>query len=468
MRNSNRSAVALGVPAIALAIITLVTLINLKYGLACLGLIVVMLFLFAPPGRGSVTGAVFLLVWAPDAPTLFHVHGAPVSPRWVVLGLVFLMCASWVVRGRIRPRLTFSRLWLVLTIIVVVGGILDHRTHGILDFLGFAAIPYVLGCTLGDNAERIVGAIRGLVAGACVCAAEAVIEFVRGKPFFPALSHKGIFVRAGNLRAYAGWSHPLALGMFLCLAAFLVIDRARLRSLWLTIGAVMLIVAGVFATQERSPLIGLAAGAFTFVLLQPKLRYKIRATAGVAVAALVVVLFPGSEGASFRSYLTASTTVANQAGADVTGRLTLLKLGLHAVLTKPFYGWGYGVTDTTGNVQGLATIMTSGTHTYTDIANWPLSVAIQTGLIGFAVMMIIVLGNLLKLIRLRNQDTVLPIVPAAAGFAAAFVESFGSEARSSTMVFLFVIGAFSTGCVFRRSEVAAGRVLAAPGVKPTQ
>ena len=460
MSNNPRGAVALGIPAVILGIVTVAMLVSVKYGVACLGSIVLLLFLFAPPSRTAVTGAVFLLVWAPDAPALGYVHGAPVSPRWVVVGLVFLMCASWIVRGRARPHFSFSRSWMLLTIVVIVGGILDHRIHGILDFFGFALVPYIVGCTIGHEGDRLLGVIHGLVAGACVCAAEAIIEFLRSTPFFPAPAHAGSFIRAGNLRAYAGWEHPLALGMFLCLTAFLVIDWARTKGPMMMIGAVILMAAGVFATQERSPLLGLAAGVATFVILQPRLRYKIRTLAVSSVAVLVVLLFPGSSGASFRSYLTESTTVANKAGSDVTGRFTLLKLGLHAVFSRPLYGWGYGVNDTTGTVQGLASELTSGSHTYTDIANWPLAMAIQTGFVGFGALMVIVLGNFVRLIRLRKENTVLPIIPAVAGLIGAFVASFGVEARSSTLVFLFVLGAFSTGCALRRSDAATIEVLA--------
>lgn len=431
--------VLLGAGVIALSL-------NPLYGFVALAIGAALVLILAPPSALTVTVTTTLLVLLPDSPDLFHVSHLQITPRILALALILLQWTIAVFRAQVPMRLTFAKAWSVYAVVVVVGALLVNRPQAVPLFLALALMPYCVGCTLGADAALLRAVLRGIVVGSCILGAVAIIEFIRHKALFSPVYNRIEYARAGNLRANAGWQHPLALGMFLCLGAFVTIEEARQRSSALAAGAALLIAGGIFATQERSPVIGLVVGALVFVLLQLNTKMRGRALLLAGITVLAVFATPGSSGTAFREFFGQSTSVGTTASADVVGRFELFRLGSRAIAARPLVGFGYG---TGANVQGSALLtpfLMSAKATYTDIANWPLTIAIETGLIGLAAFAFIVGGGLVRLVRRRSIIAPLPVVPAIAGVVAALVTSFGVASLPSSLLFLFVMGVYSTGC----------------------
>ncbi len=434
----------------------LVIALSLKplYGLGVVIVVGTIVLAASPPTALTATILTMALVLMPDSPNLMHISKLGVTPRLLALMLLTLHWAMAVLGSRIRMRLTFAPLWGAYAVAVVVGAMLAGRPQDIALFLVLALIPYVVGCSLGARGDLVRGVLRGILVGSCILGAVAITEFIRHKAFFSPVYSVKEYARAGNLKANAGWQHPLGLGMFLCLGAFLAVEVARRRSSAFAALAAVLIAGGIFATQERSPIIGLAAGAVVVVLLQLNARARFRGLVVAGIVVLAVVATPA--GASFGQFLSQSTVAGTTAAADVKGRSELLELGVHAVGTHPLFGFGYG---TGANVQSnpvLASLLTHGRITYTDIADWPLAIAIETGLLGLAVFILILGGNLRRMVRRRAITHPLPVVPAIGGLVAAAVTSFGVTTLPSSLLFVFAVGLYSTGCQIAAPQALAG------------
>jgi hypothetical protein len=424
----------------------LVIALSLKplYGLGVVVVAATILLAVAPPTALTATILTAALVLMPDSPNLLHISKLGVTPRVLVLMLLILHWGLAVLGSRIRMRLTFAPLWGVYGVVVIVGAMLADRPQDMALFLLLALIPYAVGCSLGTRSDLVRGVLRGIVVGACILGAVALTEFIRHKAFFSPVYGMKEYARAGNLKANAGWQHPLALGMFLCLGAFLAVEVTRRRSSLLATLAAVLIAGGVFATQERSPIVGLVAGAVVVVLLQLNARARMRGllVAGVVVAAVVAT----PAGGSFGQFLSESTVAGTTAAADVQGRSELLELGVRAVGMEPLFGFGYGTGANVQSNPALASLLTHGRITYTDIADWPLTIAIETGALGLAVFILILGGNLRRMARRRAVTDPLPVVPAIAGLVAAAVTSVGVATLPSSLLFVFIMGLSSTGC----------------------
>lgn len=434
------------IPPVLVGATVIALSLNPLYGFAVLGIVLVIMLVALPLSTSTVAATTTLLILSPDSPNLFYLGHLQITPRMVALGLLVLQVTIGIYRERAPVRFTFAVIWAWYLVVVVSGALLANRLQAIPLFLFIAILPYGVGCTLGADPSLLRGVLRGIIIGSCVLAAIAITEFIRHKAFISPGSGLTEEVRAGNLRANAGWQHPLALGMFFCLGAFVILDEARRRGLIYAALALILIAGGIFATQERSPLIGLFVGALVIVLFQMGVRRRARALIAIGIVVLIIIVIPGSRGEAFRQFLSQSTVTGTTAAADVTGREELLHLGIHAVRVHPLFGVGYG---SGSNVRGnslLSPLLMGYGISFTDIANWPLTIAIETGLLGLAAFIVLLCGNVMRLARRRRVTYPLPVVPALAGIVAAFVTSFGVATVPSSLLFVFVLGVYSTGC----------------------
>lgn len=400
----------------------------------------------SPTGVAVTTG---FLVLAPDSPAFMHLRGLEVTPRVGALAVVLIQCGVAICAGKAKPRLSYPRVWTVYAGSVGIGAVLADRPQAFPLFLLFVLLPFTAGCTIGANQELVRGAVRGIVVGVCVLSAVAIVEFLRNKPFFAPVYSVGTgdYTRSGNLRANAGWVHPLALGMFLCLGAFLTIDEIRRKGGGgVGIAGALLVAGGLFAVQERSPLLGVSVGAIAYIVAQLDGRRRRQATALAAILLVATVAVPGSRGAAFRTFLDQSTSAQTTASVNITGRLELVSLGIGAVRSQPVFGFGYGASENVMGDAALRPLLTQGFTTFTDIADWPLSIAVDTGLIGLAAFIVIVCRTLRRMVRERAVTDPAPVAALLAGIVAALVCSLGVAETTSAMIFLFVLGVCSTNC----------------------
>ena len=163
------------------------------------------------------------------------------------------------------------------------------------------------------------------------------------------------------------------LAAFLCLGGFFVVDLLWQRWRWpgLLLGGV-LVTAAVMATQSRSGLIGLAAGAVAYLVLQRRLSQVIRVLGGLLAAGAVLLLVPGIAPAGFRDFLSQSFDQGTTANANVQYRQDLYHAAGAAMAHHPIWGYGWG--------SGKS-VATNGLDAYfgsqADLASLPVSLGVE-------------------------------------------------------------------------------------------
>jgi O-antigen ligase len=192
-----------------------------------------------------------------------------------------------------------------------------------------------------------------------------------------------------------------------------------------------LCAAAIFCTLSRSPVVGLAAGGVVFAALAG--RTRLRATLAIAAAVAVFVLYPGNDGDAFRRYLDESTNLRSVEAGNVLGRVNLFSAGVDALAARPLLGYGYGAT-----LGGASDFLTVGARSYTDVANFPLAFALETGCLGLLVMLAILLQVAARMARCRDPYGRAVL----AGLVAALTTAFGVTAVGANQIVLVIVGVY--------------------------
>jgi O-antigen ligase len=206
-----------------------------------------------------------------------------------------------------------------------------------------------------------------------------------------------------------------------------------------------IVLVGIFVTEERSPLIGIAAGVVSLMLVHVSARARLRVAALAAAAVGVVLLFPGSQGSKFRSFLTNSITPGSSAGQDISYRAGLVRTGWHAFTLRPLLGWSYGSTRVISENPLLSSIMVFQNKPVTDVAVWPLAILVQMGAIAFVVFIGLVCCTVYRLATGYILENAALARACMAGLIASFVTSFGVTEPASTTIFFFAMGLYAAG-----------------------
>ena len=418
----------------------------------------------APGRRLALLGTVALLL-APDLVTWNHIGNLAISPRIAALLAFAAACLLFGRRGQATKQLylgghrlshqppTGSRwaylaMWVVYGLGVVIAAFQLNRPSAILLFALFVIIPYGLGTYLGSDDGRREGALRGFVVGGTILAVWAACEFALGRDLFSPAGNKVLDQASGGfVKANAGYAHALALGMVLSMVLFLAAGYLRRRPA-LALCVCVAILIGIFATQERSPLIGVAATAVAALVLIRSGRGRAKLVLALVGSIAVLVLIPGAAGASFRHYLLQSTFTGANAGVDVSYRSEILSLGYHAWLTHPWFGLTYGSLSAIQEHATLTQLFTYYGNLYPDVANWPLTLLVETGIVGIVAFGTITLGTLWRLIKRRREMVGdLPFGVLAAALAAGLVTSAGVSSTPSSMLFVYLLG-IATGALW--------------------
>lgn len=381
---------------------------------AAIGVALIMRF----PSPGSVCYLGAFAAVTPDPITVFHIGGTPISARTVVFALLGGLTVASALRGTLRLRVPAPLLLAGLTFAALIGSAENYRTKSLLEFVILMLLPPIAGATLATERRLAVELLRGMTAGTVLMIAFAIFEALKNHDYLITLVNVGTFVRAGHVRATAGWDYPTTLSAFLCLAGFFVAHmlRARWGFLGLAVGGAV-VTAGVITTQARSGLLGLAAGVVAYLLLQRRASQAIGAVVGLGGIIALVLVFPGAAPGSFRTFLSESLTNGSEANANVVYRKELYSDAHAAVSVHPWFGWGYG----SGN-----SVAVNELHNYfgalTDLASLPVSLAVQLGLVGTACVFLFLLVVVIRTIRALDLPQRLPL---ASGLIASFVAMIG-------------------------------------------
>lgn len=388
-------------------------------------------YILGPGKSGPVL--VGALVVLPDAPVLTTLQGFQVSPESVILLGLTLLAFLWWADGRlIFKPFPALRWWVLWFIAVIVGSVERRPDHTLPLFFLEVVVPFAVGVGLGRTEELRRRLTAALAWSTVVVAVVGVIELATNRLLLPgpAVSLQDAYYRLGHVRARANFGDPLALGMYLCLGLFFIIVYFRG---WKAYVAVSVAIAAIFGTLSRSALIGLAAGGVTYLLVTTRRRRR-RTLLAMAIIVAAFAALPVSLGTHFRSYLFESLTPGTVAAGNVTGRQRLLHATLEAANTHPFFGYGFG--SVTG---GTASFVGYGGQVFTDIADLPAAILLETGYVGLVAFVGIVATTLRALLRQgRNRERA-----AAAGVIAALVGSLGVTALQVVGILLLTLGAFS-------------------------
>ena len=227
------------------------------------------------------------VVLAPDLVTVAHVGGSPVTARTAVFLLLEIATLFALLRQRLILRVPAPALVLLLTFAGVIGAVQNDRTKSVPEFLVLTVFPLVVGATLASDRRVAREFLVGITAATLILCLVGLVETATDHVFFvdPNGVFADTFIRADHVRAAAGWAFPTEFSAFLCLTGFLVIDVFRAR--WGTFGMIaagVLVTASVIATQSRSGLIGLVAGALIYLLLQRRLGQGLRVIGALGAA----------------------------------------------------------------------------------------------------------------------------------------------------------------------------------------
>jgi O-antigen ligase len=299
----------------------------------------------------------------------------------------------------------------------LVGAVQNDRPRSLFEFGVLIVLPPVAGAILATDRDTALDFVRGLTAGTILLIGVAFTEALRNTNFLVASTVTGSFVRGDHIRTNAGWDYPTMLSAFLCLAGFFVVEALRQR--WgfpgLVIGGA-LVTAAVITTQSRSGLLGLAAGALVYLLLQRRASQALAVVLGLAIAGGLLMVLPGAAPASFRDFVGQSFAQGSTANANVVYRRDLYSAAGRALADHPWFGFGYG--------SGKS-VASNALHAYfgtmTDLASLPVSLAVQLGYVGGLAIGLFLLVVVIRVARTPDLPQRLPVAAGIVGCSGAML-----------------------------------------------
>jgi len=391
--------------------------------------------------RGSSITAVstLVLLLAPDRGVGIHIGTWEFTVRLIVLMAITLMCVYRQLAGVAALRFPYRFSWLAFLLIAATGAIVSSRPQAVPIFLLYLFAPFYIGACFGSEAPRLAGALRGVVWGTVLLSLWAIGEFIARRNVFRPEGPASVF------KVNAGFSHALALSLVLCLGLFLVVEWSVGHPMWMRITMPGIVLVGIFVTEERSPLIGIAAGVISLMLVNVSARARLRVGALAVAAVGVVVLFPGSQASKFRHFLASSITPGSSAGQDISYRALLFRTSWHAFTLRPLTGWGYGSTAVLSENPVLSSILVFQNKSVTDVAVWPLAILIQMGAIAFVIFIGLIFWTVYRLATGYILNDAALARAGMAGLIASFVTSFGVTEPASSIIFFFAMGLYAAG-----------------------
>ena len=321
--------------------------------------------------------------------------------------------------------------------------------------------------------SQVLAILKLLVVGSSVLAALAMIESRSGWSPFQHLDHVPLLQQTawftgetrGTIRALGSAEHPIALGALFVIVAPLALYLAiRLgRSWW---AAVVILMAGTFATVSRTAIIMLLVATLVLLVLRFRETWRF---APLLLPMVVMVHFavPGALGAVKYSFAPPGGLVAEQSNDKIvtgSGRVADIGPSLALFSEKPVLGYGYG------------TLQTSGPDTNARILdNQWLSSLLNVGLVG-GLSLVWLFTRFVREVgrRARHDRTVdgwllVALVASVAAFGAGMLTYDAFTFTQVTLVFFVILGLGSVVVlapdpVFAPSShpVPAGRMPPAP------
>jgi hypothetical protein len=342
-----------------------------------------------------------------------------IEPYRVVLGLLI---AVWIAALLVDPRVRLRRSFLdapllaVLAVsaasVVVNGGRIldlgvDANVAKALVFLCSFFLFYWLIVSVIRTLKDVELVVRGLVACGALITVFALIEARTGYSVFDqivrALPGSGratapdptivLPTRGGRFRIFGSAQHPIELSAIMAMLIPLglyVAYTARRVWWWLALG---LLLVGCLASLSRTGVLMLIAAVGVFIWLRPAQTLRLWPLLPPAIV-LVRIAAPGALRELFSSFFPVGGLAAEQQSANVgSGRLSSLGPALDEVALRPVLGGGYGARIPLG----------PDANSFIVDDMW-LSLAMEIGLVGFAVWLWLFIRYIRRTSRLAKLD----------------------------------------------------------------
>ena len=378
--------------------------------------------------------------------------------RLVLVVIAFVWLAALLVGGRGMPRFRRSPLnWAVggFLVAAVTSILVNASQLANLDELSLSVkklallLGYVLFYLLVTSILRPaeVRAFVTLTIGlACITAIGTIVQYRTGTNLFfswgaKVLGPAGLTIdpppagdQFGRAAITGPTEHGLVDALMLTIAFALCLTRLTApatRRRWLVGLAAVVILAGAFATQRKSALVVPVAVVAAMAAMRPREAVRL-APIGVVMLLAMPVIAPGALG-SIRNQL---FTNQLQQSNSTTGRTQDYAAVQPDLAAHPTFGRGYGSYDP---------------HKYRIIDNQYIGLAIETGFVGVAAYLLLLLGVVAAArpaMRSGDPERGPPAVAAACaavgiGVAAALFDVFAYP--QVPYLFLFV-GALAVVC----------------------
>ena len=332
--------------------------------------------------------------------------------RVVIIAITFFWLAALLVGGRWAPKLRSSPLnWGVggFLVAAVVSILVNTSQLVNLDELSLSVkklallLGYVLFYFLVTSILRPaeVPAFVTLVIGlACITAIGTIVEYRTGLNVFfvwgaKVLGPVGLALDPqppddpfGRASITGPTQHGLVDALMLTIAFSLCLTRLvepTQRRRWVVALAAIVILAGAFATQRKSALVVPVAVVAAMVAIRPRQAIRL-APIGVVMALAMPIVAPGALGSIRNQLFTSDVAQSN----STTGRTQDYAAVQPDLLAHPTFGRGYGSYDP---------------HKYRIIDNQYIGLAIETGFVGVAAYLLLLLGVVLAALpALRSGD----------------------------------------------------------------
>jgi O-antigen ligase len=371
--------------------------------------------------------------------------------RVVLIVIAFFWLAALLVGGKAMPKLRSSPLnWAVgaflaatiLSILVNANQLanlneLSLSVKKLALLLGYVLF-YFLVTTIVRPSE--VRAFVTLTIGlACITAIGTIIQYRTGTNLFFSWADKllgplGFSIdgpptgdRFSRAAITGPTEHGLVVALMLTIAFALCLTRLvspTERRRWLVALAAIVILAGAFATQRKSALVVPVAVVVAMAVMRPREAIRL-APIGVVMVVAMPVIAPGALGSIRNQLFTSQLQQSN----STTGRTEDYAAVQPDLAAHPTFGRGYGSYDP---------------HKYRIIDNQYIGLAIETGFVGVAAYLLLLLGVVAAArpaLRSRDPSRAPPALAAACaavalGVAAALFDCFAYP--QTPYVFLFV------------------------------
>ena len=283
--------------------------------------------------------------------------------------------------------------------------ITDTFRYGFTSFIDIYLPYYVMSRGLKNIAD-FRDALLAFVIAVTIAAFIAVFEHVRHWVLFKGMLNAmdiywnlyGYQIRSGSLRAVASAGHAIVLGYLIVIGIgiMLFFHNRTSRPGLATWMAILILVAGLYATLSRGPWVGAIALLLVYISLDPQ---PIKGFLKLGLIGTIGIIFL-SASSKVQNFIALLPFIGTTDAHTVTYRQQLFENSFTVIMRNLWFG----STDYLKQPEMLALATRDG---FIDIVNTYVQISFDMGLVGltlFIAFFFYVLKNIYRAVRSLNED----------------------------------------------------------------